>query len=83
MGKVADMESQKQIQNVVIQAMGFTPGFDAYGKVLLQDSQGYRPFEIYKGQRNIDSPAGRRFMTGSDRLHSEMVDQQYNLERNK
>ena len=76
-GKAADMEAQIAVQNVVIQAMGFTPGFDAYGKVVLPDAQFYRPFEIYKGQSNIDNPSGRRFMTGSDRLHSEMVDSQY------
>ena len=57
--------------------MAFTPGFDAYGRVTLPDAQGYRPFEIYQGQRNVDNPAGRRFLTGSDRLHTEMVDQQW------
>jgi len=79
MGEAATMEAQVAVQNVVVQAMGFTPGFDAYGKVVMPDAAGYRPFEIYKGQRNVDNPAGRRFMTGSDRLHTEMVDQQYNL----
>jgi len=78
MGEAATMEAQISVQNVVVQAMGFTPGFDAYGKVMLQDAAGYKPFEVYKGQRNIDSPSGRRLMTGSDRLHSEMIDQQYN-----
>ena len=78
MGEAATMEAQVAVQNVVVQAMGFTPGFDAYGKVMLQDAAGYKPFEIYKGQRNVDSPSGRRLMTGSDRLHSEMIDQQYN-----
>jgi len=77
MGEAASMESQVAVQNVVIQAMGFTPGFDAYNRATLPDAQGYRPFEIYPGQRVIDNPAGRRFLTGSDRLHSEMVDQQY------
>jgi len=78
MGEAATMEAQVAVQNVVLQAMGFTPGFDAYGKVLLPDVAGYKPFEIYKGQRNIDNPLGRRLMTGSDRLHNEMVDMQYN-----
>jgi hypothetical protein len=77
MGEAASLEAQVAVQNVVIQAMGFTPGFDAYGKVILPDAQGYRPFEIYPGQRVIDNPQGRRFMTGSDRLHQDMVDQQY------
>ncbi len=81
MGEAATMEAQVAVQNVVVQAMGFTPGFDAYGRVTLPDAQGYQPFEVYPGQRNIDNPQGRRFMTGSDRLHAEMVDQQYGAAR--
>ena len=81
MGEAATMEAQVAVQNVVVQAMGFTPGFDAYGRVTLPDAQGYQPFEIYPGQRNIDNPAGRRFLTGSDRLHADMVDQQYETAR--
>jgi len=71
------MEKQMELQNVVVAAMGFTPGFDAYGRVNLQDAIGYKPFVIYPGQRNIDTPAGRRLLSGSDRLHQEMVDAQY------
>lgn len=78
MGEAASLEAQVAVQNVVIQAMGFTPGFDTYNRAVLPDAQGYRPFEIYPGQRVIDNPQGRRFMTGSDRLHADMVDQQYN-----
>ncbi len=78
MGKVADIESQKQIQNVVIQAMGFTPGFDTYGKVMVPDAIGYRPFTVYNKQVNVDN---RRLGMGlygpSDRLHNELVDSQY------
>ena len=81
MGEAASMEAQVAVQGVVISAMGFTPGFDAYGRATLPDAQGYRPFEIYPGQRVIDNPAGRRFMTGSDRLHADMVDQQYGATR--
>ena len=66
------------VQNVVLQAMSFVPGFDVYNKVMIIDKPFYKPFEIYKGQNNIDNPLGRRFMTGSDRLHTEMVDAQYN-----
>ena len=78
MGKAADMESQKQVQNVVIQAMGFTPGFDAYGKVFVPDGVGYKPFTVYRGQVNVDN---RRLGMGlygpSDKLHNELVDSQY------
>ena len=78
MGKAADMESQKQVQNVVIQAMGFTPGFDAYGKAVVPDGVGYKPFTVYKGQVNVDN---RRLGMGlygpSDRLHNDLINSQY------
>lgn len=78
MGKVADMEQQKQVQNVVIQAMGFTPGFDAYGKVTVPDVAGYKPYTVYNNQKNVDN---RRLGLGlygpSDRLHNDIVDSQY------
>jgi hypothetical protein len=77
MGEAASIEAQIQVQGVVMAAMGFVPGFDNYGRATLPDATGYRPFEIYRGQRNIDNPAGRRFLTGADRMHEEMVDQQY------
>ena len=77
-GKAANIEQQIAVQNVVVAAMGFVPGFDAYNKAMIPDGAGYKPFTIYNNQRNIDNPAGRRFMTGSDRLHNEMVDAQYN-----
>jgi hypothetical protein len=78
MDSAASMEQQVELQNVVLGAMGFVAGFDAYGRATIPDAAGYQPFEIYRGQRNIDSPAGRRLLTGSDRLHQDMVDSQYN-----
>jgi hypothetical protein len=81
MGKVADMEQQKQIQNVVIQAMGFTPGFDVYGKAMLPDGVGYKPFTVYNNQRTIDNRSAVRMFGGTDRLHNEMVESQYNREK--
>jgi hypothetical protein len=78
MGKVADMEAQKQIQNVVIQAMGFTPGFDSYGKSVVPDGVGYKPFTVYNNQRTIDNRANQRMFGGSEAKHNEMVDSQYN-----
>ena len=81
MGKAADMESQKQIQNVVIQAMGFTPGFDTYGKTIMSDVVGYKPYSIYNNQKNIDNRANLRMFGGTDRVHNDMVESQYNLKR--
>jgi hypothetical protein len=78
MGKAADMESQKQVQNVVIQAMGFTPGFDNYNKTMIPDTTFYKPVSVYNNQKNIDNRANLRMWTGTDRLHNELVDSQYN-----
>jgi hypothetical protein len=77
MDSAAGMEQQVELQNVVLGAMGFVAGFDAYGKANIPDAAGYRPFTIYPGQQNIDTPAGRRLLGGSDRVHQEMVDAQY------
>lgn len=78
MGKAADMEQQKQIQNVVIQAMGFTPGFDAY-KVMMPDVAGYKPYSIYGNQKTVDNRRlGYGLFGSTDNLHREMVDSQYN-----
>ena len=70
-------QSQKQIQNVVIQAMGFTPGFDAYGKAVLQDAAGYKPYAVYTNQKNIENRATLRMFGGTDKLHNEMIESQY------
>jgi hypothetical protein len=77
MDSAGSLEQQAEIQNVVLGAMGFVPGFDAYGRVALPDGVGYRPFEIYPGQRNIDTPAARGLIGRSDRIHEEMVNEQY------
>ncbi len=77
MGKAADMESQKQVQNVVIQAMGYSPAFEAY-KVSIPDVPGYKPYSIYKNQTNVDNRfIGRRLFGGTDQLHNEMINSQY------
>lgn len=77
MDSAESMEQQVEVQNVVLGAMSFVPGFDAYGRATLPDAAGYAPFEIYSGQQNIDTPAARRLLGGSDRLHQEMVNEQY------
>jgi hypothetical protein len=77
MGSAPTMEAQVKVQNVVIQAMGFTPGFDAY-KFVLPDAVGYKPFAIYKNQKTVDNARMMRGLTGaSDKLHDQMVMEQY------
>jgi hypothetical protein len=77
MGKASDLEAQKAVQNVVIQAMGFTPGFDAYSKEIIVQQQFYKPYQVYGNQKTIDNRANLRMFGGTDRLHNEMVEKQY------
>jgi hypothetical protein len=77
MGNATSLEQQMEVQNVVLSVMGFVPGFDVYSQAVVPDGIGYKPFTIYDNQRNIDTPAARRLLSGSDRLHKEMIDAQY------
>jgi hypothetical protein len=52
--------------------------FNQYLDQQLKDMAFYAPKEIYKGQKNVDNARLLRGLTGgSDRLHQEMVNQQY------
>jgi len=54
--------------------------FNQYLNAQLKDAQFYSSKEIYKGQRNVDNQRLLRGLTGgSDLLHQQMVDQQYNI----
>ena len=77
MGKASDLEAQKAVQNVVISAMGYTPGFDAYSKQLIVQQQFYKPYQVYGNQKIIDNRSNLRMFGGTDKLHNEMVEKQY------
>ncbi len=54
-------------------------GFELYMSGL-QDRAFYAPKEIYRGQRVVDNARAQRMLSGaSDRLHQEMMEQQYKL----
>jgi hypothetical protein len=54
--------------------------FNQYLNAQLKDAQFYQSKEIYKGQRNVDNQRLLRGLSGgSDRLHQQMIDQQYNI----
>lgn len=79
MGSATSMEAQVAVQNVVIAAMGFTPGFQAYN-IIMPDGVGYKPFTVYKNQKNVDNRRLSRGLTGpSDTLHEQMVAAQWEL----
>ena len=77
MSKSASMEQQVEVQNVVLQAMGYSPAFEAY-KVRMPDVPGYRPYAIYRNQTTVDNRRlGRGLFGATDNLHNSMVEQQY------
>lgn len=60
-----------------IGSIATTPvGFDSYMQLALRDGNFYKPYEVYRGQVNVDNQRALRQLS-SDRLHREMVDQQY------
>lgn len=63
--------------DISLASLGTVPqGFDAYS-TMMPDGSFYAPREIYRGQRNVDN-ARALIGLGTDRLHQDMVDQQYN-----
>jgi hypothetical protein len=71
------LEQQRAAQGLIIGAMSFNPAFDAYRQSVLLDAAGYKSYAIYGNQRNIDNRNALRMFGGTDRLHNEMVGQQY------
>lgn len=62
---------------VSIDSIAVAPqGFNVYASLVLRDAAFYAPKEIYKGQKNVDNMRALRQLA-SDRLHQEMIDQQY------
>lgn len=55
-----------------------TPAFNAYLGQRLRDNAFYPPREVYRNQQPVDNRNALRLLNGaSDRLHRELVDQQY------
>ena len=61
---------------VSIDSLAITPaGYNQYN-IALKDNPFYEPKEIYKGQKTVDNVRALRQLA-SDKLHQEMVEQQY------
>lgn len=53
-------------------------GFNTYTSMQLRDAQFYAPREVYRNQQTVDNRNALRLLNGSsDRLHRELVEQQY------
>lgn len=72
-----DVQSNELAGGVDIAAMATQPkGFDVYALTIMKDSSFYAPKDIYGNQKTIDNARALRQLS-SDRLHQELVDQQY------
>ncbi len=72
-------EAQTATQGLVVGLMGFVPGFDAYGQARIVDVNAVQMARLYNRPTVDNRQALRRLTGASDRLHTEMVDQQYQL----
>jgi hypothetical protein len=72
-GAVAELAGGPDMQDFSKPPADFASYF-----VGLRDAQFYAPKEIYRAQRTVDNQRLLRGLTqGSDRLHEQMIDQQY------
>ena len=72
-GKVEGMEGGADINSLT----AAPADFNDYLTQQMTDAQFYASKDIYRGQRNVDNARALRGL-GTDRLHQEMVNQQYN-----
>lgn len=78
MSRATTVEQQKANQGLVVGLMNYVPGFSAYQNSIIPDAKLYSVEQAYKNQRVIDNQRVLRQMNqASDRLHQEMVDEQY------
>jgi len=72
-------DAQAQQQDAAMSAMANVPGFDAYLNARIPDAAFYATREVYK---NVTLPDNRRaeraLSQRSDRIHQQMIEQQYN-----
>jgi hypothetical protein len=72
-----NVQSNELAGGVDITAIAMLPkGFDGYTNLKITDASFYKPEEIYKNQNTVDNVRALRQLS-SDRLHQEMVNQQY------
>ena len=71
------IEAQQAAQNLVMGLMGFNPAFSAYQNAIVPDINAATMARQYN-QPTVDNRSALRQLSGaSDRLHQDMVDQQY------
>jgi hypothetical protein len=71
------IEAQQAAQNLVLGLMGYNPAFSAYQNSIVPDTNAATMARQYN-RPTVDNRSALRQLSGaSDRLHQEMIDQQY------
>lgn len=73
----SSFEGQVAVQQVVIGAMSFVPGFESYGTARIVDINAVQLQRQYGGPVVDNQRVMRQLSGASDRLHRDMVDQQW------
>ena len=71
-----NVQNNELAGNVSIESIAKQPANYAQYFVMMPDVAFYAPKEIYRNQKTVDNVRALRQMS-SDRLHQQMVDQQY------
>jgi hypothetical protein len=73
----ASVSDNELAGGVDISKLATTPaGYSNYTSLMLQDGKMYEPREIYKNQKTVDNARALRQLS-TDRLHQQMIEQQY------
>jgi len=73
----ASVSNNELAGGVDISKLATTPvGYSSYTSLMLQDGKMYEPKEIYKNQKPVDNARALRQLS-TDRLHQQMIEQQY------
>lgn len=71
-------DAQQVQQDTAIATMAEVPGFNNYQSAIIPDAQFYQPKDLYRGNVIRDNARAQRSLTQrSDRLHTEMINEQY------
>jgi hypothetical protein len=71
------IEAQQAAQNLVLGLMGYNPAFSAYQNAIVPDTNAAVMARQYNQPTQDNRRALRALSGASDRVHQDMVDQQY------
>jgi hypothetical protein len=76
--ETATRDAQQIQQDTTITTMAEVPGFSNYQTAVIPDAPFYQPKDLYRGNVIRDNVRAQRSLTQrSDRLHTEMINEQY------